>query len=1633
MRQAPSARAASGDSARPSIVSRRQIDESSVITLRAMCRNFGLPTTGNKADLRVRALKEFESRHVVEEQNQLPQVEVKPPNDSIVARASGDGRRVSKRLNVDNEENSGQVPHIPVHQHEQKQEEEEEEDDTGKQLTTSTIKPARAAKHLPVEATVAAKSDEPSVHAKSDAPEKDPVPTRHPAECSIANSPARPIARRLAEKFAQPTVSSTGIAASSPKSPRPPPLCPTPRNNNSLVPLTSQNRQQPPTESVDARGGSLDVAAIFQELAAGRRKLTQAEYETVLTSLRDKAPDRPPPVQIPINAAHVSLNALPNTPFLAFKPPPAKSLPGDKGMSFPQKTSTVPEGHVAGSSNKPHAVLMLNPKSPVADALEISDDNKRRIQVDESIEPLTGTAQRVQNIEPEAMEVDKPVAINVERSDSDDIREVPSVDNNDARAVEVKRTLQGDKDLPQTLSKVDSVSNENDKIIHSTTNTQPAVNVPRQVSLPKIFAGAEGGPHEGNIMNTRERQHSPSGKGSVRENGMHDEDLSPELEPVKNTQRPSEVKRSGFATPRELVRRFNRFGEGHSVLEDSYMKEVDNRDPATSLLRRNARRSSSGVPLFHSTRGPSTVGRSILKTRTASKARESQNRLRRTDGVHKLSGRSSFRVKRPVSASAGALLVDLRRVSGSQRPSSERLGQRGSYQAEIARRPPPMPASALKILKELEQIQGSNSTPASRKRDVSPPPLPPSVVKRARRSGHFSKAVPSSGEGLSIFEQAGPGTQSNYPGATPSRAEPKELISTVGRRMPKIPVVAYGAGRKRNKRSRIGTGSDTIPALNTREEKNLVNHDVAVREDDVRESLSPPRTRKRSSQGENLTFGDNTTRHRTNQSVDAPAQEAPLSFLSKSKAESDRAPSAPAAVERRDNAFPVLKKSFSGKKLAQPLSGEGPSNMAFGTAAQETNAEIFKATNPSETIAHNRNENEHAAEPIQSFSGRSTLNEPLPKKPPLLPPFGTAKQPAQQPKGLLKSQGASLPIETREKEAKPAQVEGTKNILWPSTGVTLTGTDSLAFPVRESTQALLKQTDKPTRASQQTPTNVNAFQSDIALQLGNNSAPAPGFLTNAPPRDSPSVASAFPVSTTTTPLHSERKDENAVSNEPAGLHQTTSPFGSFTGTKSAVGIFSVPSKQDSQGDNTAPSPFGVPSQQSPMAELEEKQKQPPLLGEDGTDGDRSETLKSSPPMGVTTSLRAGDFKGGDAVEEGPKTASGSENLPETVPNAATVPLVDPTFGVPQDKATGLSSVGEAAPPNVANPSVGSKPLMTPLASADLAPSTIPSTVAPNSEKPEVSNDTKDDAPGTRSNASPGLFSSGPFSEPNKPSTFSFPSASRIAEGSQLGPFSESKFNSAFSSVNPSNMFAFGSSTEKGSTVKPAPSFSGLPDSATQDKEKLNPFTQITNPTPFAFGTQTPSGSGEGTGGAGPGFGLSSGSGAGTMFGQSNGSTAAAFGSSFGTAPSIFNTGGSNSFPAGSAAPAFGAPAQSSTAPLFGNVAIPSTPFGLPSEPAGATGTNQAAPSMFGSAPAGTSAPAFGGGSVGSFSFPNSNAGTFGASSTQQQNPFNQGGNAAPMASGGAFTAAGSGGFNMGSATRGPPAPRRRLRGRRTLR
>lgn len=841
---APSAATTSAIAARPDFVAVGNLDEASTATLQALCKKVGVPASGSKKELKERALAKLGERQFLNEDTMMVDSEGNP-------RAVGNTRPTSlpgQRANSTPQKEEGDGKDGARVDTQGKTNGEHQTTTTVNRTQGRNPRAQPTAAILNERDSNAREQGNEGVTAKGGV---GVVVTK--SECAGASKPASQLPVNLhleiplrdssvgvaASSNRFPTLSSTGIGA-----PRDMPPSPAFGNHPGSSPyslgrgLSAHGKMAEaggdPTESVDARGGenqgvrgvgnqSVDMESVFGDLARGRRRLSPTEYEACLKALNENYHVGSSKRNVDV-AALLSARGVPGASAMLPRNSGAPSQlgsrvgsqPADATMSGPRGSFSAAVAIGASSAMRPPQIPPVPPNTPgitSSSALPLNSGSlsgwgKSNVPVSSTVLGAAAVL-RLSHTNAEADE-----SIEKERRPDGVQAENATAGRDIENDIASERNHQKDRPgalsregIPRRLgSEVLKMQSEretkfqNETVLDlDTAQEQNGLNRGLQNPLRGKFIGAIGGPNAHNTVGFGRMQGRKDDPMEdivpVEPRAEHDMPLAgvQPSAPGSRAQNLESCLDDGFATPRDVIRSFNSHGvdgdgSGSGNMDGSG-SQSNPAHPSTEGLKdifrvggANPRPAGSFVPGYW--RGLSSVGK--LNATRARRQIPTESPVQ--------SGRvtrpRSLIEKRALSSSSGELPVNPRKRSGA--PRNHHIAEKLRKQDYLSKRSknPPLAPKSLRILEELVKVREENRSHSTNKRGKSPIPVPPSIRKRARLTGEFTKVAEKS--------QA-PNIQQSLEihGRTGDEPNPKSQDVAIQSRKRKS--VVYGSGRKRSR------------------------------------------------------------------------------------------------------------------------------------------------------------------------------------------------------------------------------------------------------------------------------------------------------------------------------------------------------------------------------------------------------------------------------------------------------------------------------------------------------------------------------------------------------------------------------------------------------------------------------------------------------------------------------------------------------------------------------------------------------------------------------------------------------------------------------------------------------------------
>lgn len=666
----------------------------------------------------------------------------------------------------------------------------------------------------------------------------------------------------------------------------------------------TSNANGGPSQSVDARGGALEsveMGKLLDDLGNKNRKLTPAEYESCLQASSGKVVAR-----------------------------------GERGAAalLVSKDGPVTSSYF-GAGNQRHCAV--SPDKGEVDKNHGVIEGKKEVQREVQKKNIEmQSVRQVLGATDSNMEADIALERNFSTSplSKSDCKKQARLESNPA-----SYSLTGDRDRDKRQKFTFNLN-----IVDKETGEEKSV---RQNPFRGVFAGAAGGPSAHNTVgfssNRAANRTPPTTDEADAKNNLgllvdNDVPMTEQRKEAPNA-RDDDVEdqpllqEQEYATPREILRSFNRFGPDVKVAGED-QQNIESLGPRRESDRGSSRdqvdrpRVTDILPKH--LRGFSSM------SRPSQGPRYSASITQNWGGTEGAAGLSSFRSRRPMSTASAGLYVNLRNsgLAPENKHIGERLQKRGSWTERSAR--PPLSSSSLRILQELKKVREENRALVSNKRTLSPMPVPPSVAKRIKRTGEFNKNAVRGGltnqsdqemrsHGKEMTESVKPvasvqsgGDSSAYP-LTPLRPLPRLEATPVNTKKRKS--IAFGSGKKRLK-------STTFSDAAISEMKTLMEEE--------RESDKSIQVAEKDSLGKSLELGSTSNNVGGNTLVTKSARTPPAPQF------------AIPPVSIRQDAYPALPEKI----------GDEPKSIKQSSTAPKT--ADFAAPNPSSVFSFNSRNDEEA-------------------------------------------------------------------------------------------------------------------------------------------------------------------------------------------------------------------------------------------------------------------------------------------------------------------------------------------------------------------------------------------------------------------------------------------------------------------------------------------------------------------------------------------------------------------------------------------------------------------------------------------------------------------------------------------------
>lgn len=535
-------------------------------------------------------------------------------------------------------------------------------------ITTSTTKKNLASINDPIVRGVG------DIHGKSDRPDADFNQLPLPAPTAPSSQPARSwhtdrsVMERTVGQRAPPTPPLALPTAAMPPRPAPP----SPRAS--------------PGVSVDV-SAPLSSGAILQDWLSSRRQLTPAEYDACVQALRGSVKDgvsqRRPPMRVPVAAGSFGVSMVPSAAGrrVPVKPSASAQLPPQVVSNALRNPAPLTPG-VRSSTGIP--------SNRYANAAEVMQPQPRNEA--SRTEAVPGNPQVPQ------MQSSMP---------NDTTSEMKGASDGNHR-----RQQQTAQSLPISMPP-------------SHENREGAVPPP---PLPNRFAGAAGGPGDGNIDHPAAPDQEKKGEVSGLE--WMNKFLS---ERFKDRPLNPNAKYGDMVTPQQVLQHFN-----------EYKRPKNASLPPATVVARNEKRYSwpKKEPKFP------PLPRDILKRMKAERERKTlekrwEERLRGLDIEQRKKVRLAMWQNKPVESILGGELIDFRESVKKEPTLFERM------RAKLAEPPksPPLSKKAKRALAFLKALRDDNrNVQRSRvRKPESAPSIPPSMKRQRISGGFFGTMAPLPG------------------------------------------------------------------------------------------------------------------------------------------------------------------------------------------------------------------------------------------------------------------------------------------------------------------------------------------------------------------------------------------------------------------------------------------------------------------------------------------------------------------------------------------------------------------------------------------------------------------------------------------------------------------------------------------------------------------------------------------------------------------------------------------------------------------------------------------------------------------------------------------------------------------------
>lgn len=699
-RPAPSAGTTSGIAGRAGLVADCDVEAASYVTLRAMSRNYGLATSGTKAELRQRIRDKLDKARVLDEQTQ---------------QLDANGNPMAPRINTVSLSDNSAADKM--------------------QTTTSTKRKVEiAAPYVPApESNVAG----PDVTAKSGC--VTPAPLILPGNQMLSEpGPSQ----------AMPSVSSTGIGAG-PSSP-PPPAVVSQGNqgqNRNALPFQGPTLHSlsGPTESVDARGGAsmnVDLQIAIRDLISNNRRLSGTEYDAVLKALNENAGNgnvdnnrsaRAVPLQVPLTAQKVQLFpsgiGKDERASLLSLPIPHANVSRPSAMVVTRPSAS---GNVAMSAMRPPQIPLPPPNTP-----GVTSSSPLVLPSIPRDQPSKGK-DVARDQDTNSKEIRDQFHVNVEQTG-------PIVGRNPGASCDVVGSAPPSQNAPAHGPSTDGATKEEivpmrdvvpSRVQLNTMAGPSQGNQAQNGALPSVFSGAVGGPAIHNAISAQQPTDRNVLRNIVTGNGV-EEDLrdSPDGSSDSEAEK-ARLRELGYATPQEIMQSFNRFGTTQP--EGTPVNPLDiKRDEYLRNRKKSPEPSISDH--YRSFLYNPNIKDPIAKRRNAARARDTKRYMKKVEREYRERGRQPFRATVPPVRKTGGHLYDLRMSVEERR--DKYLMDRIRDRKTIFPEKPKMDEQAQRILDRFKRLREKTMAEDKKPYNNDLSNFPPPPAKRMRMRGEFTSLV----------------------------------------------------------------------------------------------------------------------------------------------------------------------------------------------------------------------------------------------------------------------------------------------------------------------------------------------------------------------------------------------------------------------------------------------------------------------------------------------------------------------------------------------------------------------------------------------------------------------------------------------------------------------------------------------------------------------------------------------------------------------------------------------------------------------------------------------------------------------------------------------------------------------------